>query len=99
MALPAIGLAGAAAAYRAASGAADAVQAGQGFGAALQRAVEGAIGDGRAADQAATAALSGQGGVTEVVLAISRAELALQAATAVRDRVVTAYQEVMRMPV
>jgi flagellar hook-basal body complex protein FliE len=37
--------------------------------------------------------------VTAVVLAISRAELALQTATAVRDRVVTAYQDVMRMPI
>ena len=43
--------------------------------------------------------LTGQGSVTDVVLAVSRAELALQTATAVRDRVVTAYQDVMRMPI
>jgi flagellar hook-basal body complex protein FliE len=43
--------------------------------------------------------LTGQGGVTEMVLAVSRAELALQTATAVRDRVVSAYQDVMRMPI
>jgi flagellar hook-basal body complex protein FliE len=41
----------------------------------------------------------GQGGVTEAVLAISRAELTLQTAVAVRDRVVAAYQDVMRMPI
>ena len=51
----------------------------------------------RAADVAATAAAGG--GVSDVVLALSRAELALQTAVAVRDRVVSAYQDVMRMPI
>jgi flagellar hook-basal body complex protein FliE len=37
--------------------------------------------------------------VTDVVLAVARAELALQTAVAVRDRVVAAYQDVMRMPI
>lgn len=103
MAGPILAAAGAAAAYRAAQGLSqglgEAVQQGAGFGDALQRAVQGAIGAGRASDAASQAALSGQGGVTEVVLAVSRAELALQTATAVRDRVITAYQDVMRMPI
>jgi flagellar hook-basal body complex protein FliE len=34
-----------------------------------------------------------------VVTAISRADLALQTAVALRDRVVSAYQDVMRMPI
>ena len=93
----------AAAAYRAA-GAADvaataAAGGGGGFGAALQRAVEGAVEAGHAADAGGVRALSGQGGVSDVVLAVSRAELALQTAVAVRDRVVSAYQDVMRMPI
>jgi flagellar hook-basal body complex protein FliE len=37
--------------------------------------------------------------VTDVVLAVGRAELTLQTAVAVRDRVVAAYQDVMRMPI
>jgi flagellar hook-basal body complex protein FliE len=98
MALPLIA-AGAAAAYRATQGLAEASSQGAGFGEALGRAVQGAIGQGRTADAAASAALTGQGSVTDVVLAISRAELALQTATAVRDRVVSAYQDVMRMPI
>lgn len=73
--------------------------AGDGFGAALQRAVEGAVEVGRSADAAATQALTGQGSVTDVVLAVARAELALQTAVAVRYRVVAAYQDVMRMPI
>lgn len=69
------------------------------FGSALQRAVNGAIDAGHAADQASTAALSGQGNLTEVVTAVSRAELALQTTAAIRDRVVQAYQDVMRMAI
>ncbi|WP_027285948.1 flagellar hook-basal body complex protein FliE [Rubritepida flocculans] len=99
MVAPVLAAAGAAAAYRAAQGLGEAVGQGAGFGEALQRAVQGAIGAGRAADAASQAALTGQGGVTEVVLAVSRAEIALQTATAVRDRVITAYQDVMRMPI
>jgi len=71
----------------------------QSFGAAMQRAVEGAVELGRSADAASTNALLGQGSVSDVVLAVSRAELALQTAVAVRDRVVAAYQDVMRMPI
>ena len=93
----------AAAAYRAA-GSADVAAAaaaanGGGFGAALQRAVEGAVEAGHAADAGGVRALTGGGGVAEAVLAVSRAELALQTAVAVRDRVVSAYQDVMRMPI
>lgn len=89
----------AAAAYRAAGSADVAAANGGGFGAALQRAVEGAVEAGHAADAGGVRALTGQGGVAEAVLAVSRAELALQTAVAVRDRVVSAYQDVMRMPI
>ncbi len=91
-----------AAAYRSTGGAAEpaaAASGGGGFGAALQRAVEGAMEAGHAADAGGVRALTGQGGVSDVVLALSRAELALQTAVAVRDRVVSAYQDVMRMPI
>jgi flagellar hook-basal body complex protein FliE len=92
-----------AAAYRTGGAAETAAAAeatgGGGFGAALQRAVEGAVEAGHAADASGVRALSGQGGVSDVVLAVSRAELALQTAVAVRDRVVSAYQDVMRMPI
>jgi flagellar hook-basal body complex protein FliE len=93
--------AGAAAAYRAADAlpSAAAASGGAGFGAALNRAMEQAVEVGREADAASTRALTGQGSVTDVVLAVGRAELTLQTAVAVRDRVVAAYQDVMRMPI
>jgi len=69
------------------------------FGQAMSRAMDQAVDLGHRADASASLALTGQGSVTDVVLAVGRAELALQTAVAVRDRVIGAYQEVMRMPV
>jgi len=86
------------------AGAAAGGGSGGGFGATLQRAISGAIADGQAADRQATGAIAGQGNptggdLTDVVTAVSRAELALQTATAIRDRFVQAYQDVMQMPI
>ena len=95
--------AGAAALYRAASAepteAGATVGGGSSFGQALTRAMDHAVDLGRQSDVASTQALTGQGSVTDVVLAVGRAELALQTAVAVRDRMVSAYQDIMRMPV
>lgn len=92
--------AGAASAYgRVASGAASAVPEGGGFGQALSRAMEGVVEAGKQADAQSMTAISGGGNLTEVVTAVARAELSLQSAVAVRDRVVQAYQDIMRMPI
>lgn len=95
---PALGPLQAAAAYRAAQSPASPSGGGD-FGATLQRAMESAVELGRSADAASTQALLGQGSVTDVVLAVSRAEMALQTAVSLRDRVVAAYQDVLRMPI
>jgi flagellar hook-basal body complex protein FliE len=44
-------------------------------------------------------AIAGRGNLTEVVTALARAELTLQSATAIRDRVVQAYQDIIKMPI
>ncbi|MGH7117400.1 MAG: flagellar hook-basal body complex protein FliE [Acetobacteraceae bacterium] len=69
------------------------------FGGALERAISGAISLGKEADQGALEAVAGKGDISSVVTAVARAELALQAATAIRDKVVTAYQTIMSMPI
>ena len=69
------------------------------FGATLEWALEGAIDSGHAADGKAMEAISGGGNLTEVVMALARAELTLQSATVIRDRVVQAYQDIMKMPI
>ncbi|HET7881118.1 MAG TPA: flagellar hook-basal body complex protein FliE [Acetobacteraceae bacterium] len=70
-----------------------------GFGAMLQRALDGVVETMRASDAKTTEALTGGGTLTEVVTALARAELTLQTATTVRDRVVQAYQDIMKMPI
>ncbi len=69
------------------------------FGDALIRALDGVVQAGHAADAQSTAAISGGGTITDVVTAVSKAELALQTTVAIRDRVVQAYQDIMRMPI
>jgi len=70
-----------------------------GFGSVLQRALDGAVENLRTADDRSAEARSGGGNLTDVVTALARAELTLQTATAVRDRVVQAYQDIMKMPI
>lgn len=69
------------------------------FGDMLGQAVQGAIDTGHAADAAAAQGISGQGDLTHVVMAVSQAQLALQSTTAIRDKVVQAYQDVMKMAI
>ena len=69
------------------------------FGATLERALQGAIDSGHDADGKAMQAIAGGGNLTEVVTALARAELTLQSATAIRDRVVHAYQDIIKMPI
>jgi flagellar hook-basal body complex protein FliE len=73
--------------------------AASGFGALLERAVTGTVDAAKASDRATMEAISGSGDVTAVVTAVARAELALQTTVAIRDRVIQAYQDVMRMPI
>lgn len=79
--------------------AAPAGETGGAFGAALSRALEAAVRTGHEADAQAMQGLVTGGNLTEVVTALSRAELTLQTATAVRDRVVQAYQDIIKMPI
>lgn len=53
----------------------------------------------RAAESASVQAVTGQADVGQVVTAIANAETSLQAAMAVRDRVIQAYNDIMRMPI
>ncbi len=70
------------------------------FAGLLSRALGSAVQTGQQAEAQATAAVNGTGGdLTQVVTAVSRAELALQTTVAVRDRVLQAYQDIIKMPI
>ncbi|MBE7157982.1 MAG: flagellar hook-basal body complex protein FliE [Rhodospirillales bacterium] len=65
----------------------------------MAQALQQAVTTGEAADAASMSALTGSGNLTQVVTALSHAEMTLQTATAIRDRVVQAYQDIMKMPI
>ncbi len=71
----------------------------EGFGSALTQALQGVVDAGHQADAKSAEAISGTGNLTDVVSAVNRAELALQTTSAIRDRVVQAYQDIMKMPI
>lgn len=53
----------------------------------------------KAAETQMTAMVQGQGSLIDVVTAVSSAEASLETVMAVRDQVIQAYQEIMRMPI
>jgi flagellar hook-basal body complex protein FliE len=69
------------------------------FGAVLQNAMTSLTTLGQDADVKSVQAMSGTGSLTDVVMAVSKAEMALQASVAVRDKMISAYQDIMRMAV
>ena len=52
-----------------------------------------------AAEAQMAQAVRGQGSMIDVVTAVSSAEASLETVMAVRDQVIQAYQEIMRMPI
>jgi flagellar hook-basal body complex protein FliE len=85
----------------AAGGAAQGAQgAGGSFATMVRDAATQTVGQMRSAEQASIRAVSGQGGdLNSVVMAVSNAEVTLQTAVAVRDKVIQAYMDIVRMPI
>ena len=75
------------------------VGAGGDFGAILAETVQGVVDSGKIADSKAMDLVNGKGDVIDVVTAISQTELAMETMVTVRDRVISAYEEIMRMPI
>ncbi|MEW6321165.1 MAG: flagellar hook-basal body complex protein FliE [Acidobacteriota bacterium] len=97
MALTRIGTTPAALPRAGATGAA--AEAAPGFESSLKRLVDGAEQAGSEANTAVAEMLSGTGEVHDAMIALQRAELALQLTVQVRNKLIQAYQDVMRMPV
>lgn len=71
---------------------------GPSFGDILKTSIQESLNTMRAGEQASAKAVTGEASLQEVVGAITQAELTLETVVAVRDRLVSAYQEIMRMP-
>ena len=74
-------------------------KAGQAFGELVKQSAIGAVDTLKAGEAATLNAVTGKTDMTQVVTAVSNAEVTLQAAVAVRDRVIQAYLDVIRMPI
>ena len=98
--------ANAAAAYKSAARAAmpaapgAAAEAGPSFGEMVEHAAKDALSTAKGAETMGIKAAAGAPvELTDVVTAVSNAEVTLQTVVAVRDKVIAAYQDIMRMPI
>lgn len=69
------------------------------FATMLKNAGETAIATGETGEQTSLKAVAGKAELSEVVTAVTNAEVTLQTVVAIRDRVIQAYQDILRMPI
>jgi flagellar hook-basal body complex protein FliE len=69
------------------------------FGQLLSEAMSEAVKTAKTSEAQMAAGAGGKGDLIDVVTAVTAAETTLETVIAVRDRVIAAYQEVMKMPV
>src|SRR5882757_2364510 len=74
-------------------------QGGSPFAQMVQSAVDQTVGASRQAEVKMAAHTQGKAELVDVVTSVASAEASLETAMAVRDQVISAYQEIMRMPI
>jgi flagellar hook-basal body complex protein FliE len=84
---------------RAAQGAKPADPAQANFSTVLQDSLNGAAEAGNKADATIISQVTGKGDVVDVVSAVAEAEIAMKTLVSVRDRMINAYQDIMKMPI
>lgn len=72
---------------------------GGGFGDFLSQALKDVDQTARKAENQSALAVAGKADLVDVVTAVNSAELALDTLVSVRDKVISAYQDIMRMPI
>lgn len=72
---------------------------GSSFGDMLKSAADDAIGSLKQGEAVSIRAATGKADINDVVTAMSNAEVTLQTVTAIRDRVISAYQSILQMPI
>lgn len=73
--------------------------AGPSFGALVKDALGAVAEAGRRSDAQAQSMAAGKANIVDVVSAVAETEVAIEALVSVRDRVIQAYEEIMRMPI
>jgi flagellar hook-basal body complex protein FliE len=69
------------------------------FGDMLKNAIGSVVETGRKSDAQVQSVAAGKANVVDVVSAVAETEVAVDALVAVRDKVIQAYEEIMRMPI
>jgi len=72
---------------------------GSGFSDMLAQNLTSVIEAGQASDQKSMEMVNGNANIVDVVTAIAETEVAIESMVAIRDRVIKAYEEIMRMPI
>lgn len=80
------------------NGVKDAAQ-GNDFAKLLADNLQGVVDAGKRSDQLSLDMVNGKANVVDVVTAVSNTEIMVEGMVAVRDRVISAYEEIMRMPI
>jgi flagellar hook-basal body complex protein FliE len=80
-------------------GAQEAAGAGGGFGDLLKTVMMDAVKASKHAETQMADQVQGKAQLVDVVTAVSAAESSLETVLAIRDQVITAYQEILRMPI
>jgi len=81
-----------------ARGAAPAVGGGQSFGDLVRDAATGLVDSLNKSEKTSLQAVTGKADLAAVTEAVTNAQMALQTAVALRDRVIAAYQDIIKMP-
>jgi flagellar hook-basal body complex protein FliE len=72
---------------------------GEGFSEMVKQAAQSTVDSLKQGEAATLQAVAGKADIAQVVTAVSNAEVTLQTAVAVRDRVIQAYLDIVRMPI
>ncbi|HWP26063.1 MAG TPA: flagellar hook-basal body complex protein FliE [Xanthobacteraceae bacterium] len=75
------------------------VASGESFSSLLKGALAAVNEAGQNADRQAQAMATGKANIVDVVTAVAESEVAIDAVVAVRDKVIQAYEEIMKMPI
>jgi flagellar hook-basal body complex protein FliE len=69
------------------------------FGDLLKQAIGSVVEAGRNSDAQSKALAGGKANIVDMVTAVAETEVAVEALVSVRDKVIQAYEEIMRMPI
>ena len=72
---------------------------GNSFADMLAKQVQGVVDSDKTSDAMAIDMVNGKANVVDMVTALSETEMAVESMVTVRDRVISAYEEIMRMPI